>query len=230
MEKCEKEEHGAAVQPENLAATPTIDWTDTRVRDFVERHVTPTMTVREKAVALYYAVRDTIRYDPYRIDLSIAGMKASTTLRQGYGWCVPKAVLLAACCRGCAIPARLGFGDVKNHMTSRRLQEQMQTDIFYWHGFTEIFLDGRWLKATPAFNLSLCDKLGIAPLDFDGHADSIFHAFDRQGNRSMEYLRQRGSFADLPLAEILNTFSRWYPGLLTTLDGDFEQEAANEST
>jgi len=212
-----------------LRVTPSMDWHHPLVGDFVARHVVDDMSELEKSVALYRGVRDEIRYDPYRIDLSPEGVKASATLKNRYGWCVTKAVLLAACCRACAIPARLGFGDVKNHMTTERLRKRMQTDVFYWHGFTEIFLEGRWVKATPAFNRSLCEKLGLEPLDFDGHHDSIFHPFDREGNRFMEYLHQRGSYDDLPLLEIVATFKRYYLQLLEAADGDFEVEAAGEA-
>jgi len=213
---------------ENLAVTPALDWRHPLVGRFVRSHAPSSMTEREKALSLYSAVRDGIRYDPYRLDLSVEGMRASATIEKGYGWCVSKAVLLAACCRAVGIPARLGFGDVKNHMSSERLRQRMKSDVFYWHGFTEILLDNRWLKATPAFNRGLCEKVGIAPLEFDGTRDSIFHEYDRAGNRYMEYLRQRGSYADLPLEEILATFNRHYPSLLAGTGGDFEKEASCE--
>jgi len=211
---------------ENLAVTPALDWRHPLVGRFVRSHAPLSMTEREKALSLYSAVRDSIRYDPYRLDLSVEGMRASVTIEKGYGWCVSKAVLLAACCRAVGIPARLGFGDVKNHMSSERLRQRMQSDVFYWHGFTEILLDDRWLKATPAFNRELCEKVGIAPLEFDGTRDSIFHEYDGAGNRYMEYLRQRGTYADLPLEEILATFRRHYPGLLAETGGDFEKEVS----
>lgn len=214
---------------ETLSATPAIDWRHQVVGDFVARHISKEMTELEKVVALYSAVRDEIRYDPYRIDLSLDGMKASTTLEKGYGWCVTKAVLLAACCRAVGVPARLGFGDVKNHMSTERLRLRMQTDVFYWHGYTEVFLNDRWVKATPAFNRSLCEKQGLLPLEFDGCHDSIFHPYDQAGNRYMEYLHQRGSYDDLPLAEIVATFKSHYRQLLDEADGDFELETAREA-
>jgi transglutaminase-like putative cysteine protease len=124
--------------------------------------------VRERAVSLYLAVRDGFRYDPYRIDLSPQGMRASTVLANGYGWCVPKAVLLTAACRAAGIPARLGFADVRNHLSTERMRQTMKTDLFIWHGYADIWLDGRWVKATPAFNMSLCERFGLLPLDFDG--------------------------------------------------------------
>lgn len=164
----------------------------------------------ERAVRLYYAVRDTVRYDPYRINLTIEGMKASTTLESKTGWCVSKAILLAASLRSIGIPARLGFADVRNHLSTERLRQRMRTDIFYWHGYTEILLAGKWVKATPAFNIELCEKFNLLPLEFDGQNDSLYHPYDREGHRHMEYVNNRGAYSDLPLEEIIETFKEHY--------------------
>jgi len=166
---------------------------------------------RQRAVALYYAVRDGFRYDPYRIDLSPAGMRASTVLANGFGWCVPKATLLAAACRAIGIRARVGFADVRNHLSTARMREVMQTDVFYWHGYAVLLLDGAWRKATPAFNRELCERFDLLPLEFDGRGDSLYHPFDRQGHRHMEYLADRGAFDDVPLARMVQDFARLYP-------------------
>ena len=166
---------------------------------------------RQRAVSLYYAVRDGFRYDPYRIDLSPAGMRASTVLANGFGWCVPKATLLAAACRAIGIPARVGFADVRNHLSTARMREVMQTDVFYWHGYAVLLLDGAWRKATPAFNRELCERFDLLPLEFDGRGDSLYHPFDRQGHRHMEYLADRGAFDDVPLARMTEDFARLYP-------------------
>lgn len=201
------------------------------VRAFARAHATGE-TARARAVALYNAVRDEIRYDPYRVDLSEAGLKASRCLELGYGFCITKAALLAAVLRASGIPARLGFADVRNHLTSPRLRATMQTDIFVFHGYTDIFLDGAWRKATPAFNLALCEKAGILPLEFDGSGDSVFHPFDAAGRRHMEYVRQRGVFPDVPRAEILKAFAEAYPRSAAwnsadapRIEGDFAAEA-----
>ena len=169
---------------------------------------------RERAVSLYYAVRDGFRYDPYRLDLSVTGMRASTVLTAGRGWCVPKATLLAAACRAAGIPARVGYADVRNHLSTERMRQEMQTDLFLWHGYTDIWLDGAWRKATPAFNIELCERFGLKSLEFDGRADSIYHAFDRSGKRHMEYVQMRGSFDDVPLDRIRADFERVYPALM----------------
>jgi transglutaminase-like putative cysteine protease len=166
---------------------------------------------REKAVSLYYAVRDGFRYDPYRVDISPQGLSASAVLARGYGHCISKAVLLAATARACGIGARLGFADVKNHLTSPQLHALLQTDIFYWHGYAELLLDGQWVKATPAFNIELCQKAGVRPLDFDGVHDSLYHEYDISGQKHMEYLNKRGHYVDVPVKEIMSTYLKEYP-------------------
>ena len=148
-------------------------------------------------------------------------MTASRTLENGYGFCVPKAVALAAACRAAGIPAALGFADVRNHLSTPRLTEIMNGDVFYHHGYTSIFLDGRWVKATPAFNKDLCDKAGLNPLEFDGKSDSIFHEFDRAGQRHMEYLAHHGEVADLPFDTFVNVMSSRYPGLMKLAEHDW---------
>lgn len=215
--------------PQTLQATSAVDSNHPRVTAFAAQHARGD-TPREQAQALYLAVRDGLRYDPYRIDLSEHGMKASTALAQGFGWCVPKAVVLAAVARAAGIPARLGFADVRNHLSTERLRQTMQTDVFVWHGYTELWIDGAWRKATPAFNLSLCDKFGLLPLEFDGVHDSLYHPFDRSGQRHMEYVNERGSFDDLPLAQIRASFAEVYPRLIEphAATGDFAEDAAQE--
>jgi len=198
---------------------------------FAREHAQGT-TDRERAVALYYAVRDGFRYDPYSLDLTPKGMQASTVLETGLGWCVPKATLLTAVCRAAGIPARLGYADVRNHLSTERMRQSMQTDVFVWHGFSDIWLDGAWRKATPAFNLSLCEKFGFLPLEFNGVDDSIYHPFDRSGQRHMEYLRQHGSFDDVPLEPMIADFAKYYPGMghlsSALQSADFDADVSRE--
>ena len=155
-------------------------------------------------------------------------MCASHAVEIKAGWCVPKATLLAAVCRAAGIPARLGFADVRNHLSTERMRRNMETELFYWHGYTDIWLNGAWRKATPAFNLSLCQKAGVKPLEFDGSADSIFHEFDNQGRRHMEYVSDRGAYADVPREEMLHAFERLYPNYKTWMQhaasADFERD------
>ena len=214
-----------------LHATTMVDSDHPIVREFAVRHARGADD-RERAVALYLAVRDGLRYDPYRIDLSVHGMKGSTALAQGYGWCVPKAAALAAVCRAAGIPARVGYADVRNHLSTERMRQNMGSDLFVWHGYTDLWLDGQWLKATPAFNIELCDRFGLLPLEFDGRADSIYHPFDRAGQRHMEYVAMHGAFDDVPLQRIVEAFALHYPRMAVKVDagnaGDFMADAASE--
>jgi transglutaminase-like putative cysteine protease len=198
------------------------------VRAFAEEHVGSLDSDRERAVALYYAVRDGIRYDPYELSATIEAMCASGTLAKGRAWCVPKAILLAAACRALGIPARVGFADVRNHLSTERMRRHMNTDVFFWHGYTAIRLDGRWLKATPAFNIELCEKFRLKPLEFDGTTDSLYHSFDLAGNRHMEYLHYRGEFNDVPLDDILATFAEHYD-FSGFGEGDFDEDVESEA-
>lgn len=216
----------------SLSATYFIDKDHPDIAAFSKKHAGTGTTDKERAVSLYYAVRDLIRYNPYSIEPVKSSIKASAVLARGEGYCVAKAVLLAACLRNRGIPARLGFADVKNHLNTERLKALMETDLFVWHGFTEVYLDGKWVKATPAFNLSLCEAFNVKPLEFDGTCDSIFHPFDNLGNRHMEYVTEHGSFDDLPWDRALAAMKQAYPRYFETYErkkGDFRAEAAREN-
>jgi transglutaminase-like putative cysteine protease len=216
--------------PDAWTPTSTIDSDHPTVISFSEAGAAGSRNDRERAVKLYYAVRDGIRYDPYSISMTVPGLKASTTIQAGRGWCVPKAVLLAACCRSLGIPARVGFADVKSHLSTERLRKVMNSDVFYWHGYTAIQLDGTWLKATPAFNIELCEKFRIKPLEFDGTEDSIYHPFDLEGRQHMEYLRFHGEYDDLPLDEIITSYVKHYSGTMYDTSGhDFDQDVEEET-
>lgn len=212
-----------------LDPTPTVDADHPDVIAYAEQNRGPSDDPLKIAVSLYHAVRDDIRYDPYSIEMSVQALKASTTIGTRRAWCVPKAALLAACCRVFKIPARLGYADVRNHLSTKRMREVMKTDIFHWHGYTDIFLNNQWVKATPAFNIELCEKFSIKVLDFDGTGDSIYHPFDLKGNRHMEYLRYRGEFADIPIDLMRDNFIRKYLSDGSLKEGDFDKEV-NEET
>lgn len=213
-----------------LAPTPTIDADHPTVIEFAHSRADGATTDRERAVRLYYAVRDEIRYDPYSLSLTVPGMRASATIGARRGWCVPKAILLAACCRVHRIPARLGFADVRNHLSTERLRKSMGTDVFYWHGYTAIEIEGRWLKATPAFNIELCEKFRIHPLEFDGNEDSIYHPFDLEGRKHMEYIRFHDEHDDLPMADMIATFAKHYsPSMFQAAPGDFDEDVEAET-
>ena len=184
----------------------------------------------ERIILLYEKIRDDIVYDPYIDFLDPSNYRASAVLATRRGFCVGKAALLSACARVIGVPARVGYADVRNHMTSPRLYALLQTDLFVWHSYADIHLNKRWVKATPAFNSALCERLGLHPLEFDGSRDSLFHPFDRAGRKHMEYVLDRGPYADVPFEKIAADFRAHYPALKSRhgLDGDFQQEAVGD--
>lgn len=203
-----------------LEPTWFIDFDDARVSAYADRAAGDASGQTETAIRLFHAVRDDIRYDPYGVSYAPGEFRASSITEADANWCVPKSVLLTAAARYRGIPARLGFADVRNHLTSEKLSASMGTDVFAWHGYTEMLLpdpehpgDVRWFKLSSAFNIELCDRFGVRVLEFDGTDDALMHAFDQAGNRHMEYINERGSFDDLPLDRILSDFAEIYPSM-----------------
>ena len=215
----------------SLASTYFIDHDHPAIVAFARDAVGQTTNERERAAKLFFAVRDGVRYDPYTLDADRARYKASAVLAAGRAFCVPKAILLAAAARAQGIASRLGFCDVTNHLSTPRLVELLGSTVFAFHGFTELLVEGRWVKATCAFNASLCEKFGVPPLDFDGTHDAVLQPYNAAGSRFMEYLKDRGSHDDFPLDEMLRVFREHYPRLMAlwartgSVSGDFEGEA-----
>lgn len=221
-----------AMKPDARYLQPTrfLDSDSPRVRSFAARAVAGAASDLEKSVALYYAVRDGIRYDPYAVRTDPAEYQASTVAALSAAFCIQKAILLGAAARAIGVPSRLGFADVRNHLTSAKLRSTMGSDLFVYHGFTELHLEGKWVKATPAFNLELCRRFGVRPLEFDGRSDSIFHEFDAENRRHMEYVRERGSFAEFPFEEVMIAFRQEYPALFDRLGAEPVRDEAFRPT
>ena len=190
-----------------------VDSADPRVAAFARDVAGSVDDATGRAVRLYYAVRDDITYTPYCDFTDPDTFRASAVLERRAGFCVGKASLLTAAARAAGIPARIGFADVRNHLCTPKLRALMGTDTFVYHGYTDLYLDGRWVKATPAFDRKLCEKFGVKALEFDGRADSLLQPFDVTGRRHMEYLQDRGPRVDVPVAEIVKAFAEAYPGL-----------------
>jgi transglutaminase-like putative cysteine protease len=195
-----------------LAPAEYVDSDHPAIKAFATRTVAPDMSAAEKARRFYLAARE-IRYDP-DLDYSDPEIyRASSVLTAGAGYCVGKASLFAALCRASGIPARVAFADVTNHLSSEKLREKMGTNYFAWHGFTEVFLDSRWVKASPTFNSTLCSRFGVAPLDFDGGSDALLQAYDGEGRTFMKYEVLHGAFHDVPAKFLIAEMARLYPSL-----------------
>jgi transglutaminase-like putative cysteine protease len=191
--------------------TSIIDSDNESIIDFANKSIEPgEADPIATAVKLYYAVRDGIWYDPYYPFYLPEHYRASQVLKSGRGYCVCKASLLCALGRARGIPSRVGFADVRNHLASAQLLEMMGTDLFVYHGFTEFYLEGKWVMATPAFNKELCLKHKVTPLEFNGRENSIFQPYNLEKRKFMEYVTYHGSFADIPVGRIVEAWREAY--------------------
>jgi len=200
-----KEEHLPYLTP-----TRIIDSDQESIRDYARENTGGSTEPVEIGVKLYLAVRDGIIYDPYAPFYLPEHYRASYVLKRGRSFCIPKASLLCALGRACGIPSRVGFADVRNHLATKQLIEFLGSDLFVYHGFTEFWLEGKWVKATPAFNSDLCKRHHVPPLEFNGREDSIFQPYNLQRQRFMEYVAFHGVYADIPVDRIVTGWENTY--------------------
>ena len=205
--------------PEYLRPTRFLDCDSESVRRFAEGAAGSGSEI-EKATRLFYAVRDSIRYDPFAVSPAPEGYVASGVLAAGRAFCIPKAILLAAAARAVGIPAAIGLSDVINHLTTEKLKARMggQT-LFIHHGYAVLHLEGAWIKAAPAFNIELCRRFHVLSTEFDGRSDAIFQEYDALDRRHMEYVRHSGIWSDFPFEKVMADFRALYPARLFEADG-----------
>ena len=210
-----------------LQQTKYFDFNNERVREFATEAIKGVSTNKEKAIKLFYAVRDQIRYDPYSISLDPESYKASEVLIKGRAYCLPKANLLIACTRSIGIPTGIGLSDVYNHLCTPRLRHIMGgKELFLHHGYAVMFIDGQWVKAAPAFNIELCTKFNVLPTEFNGQNDALFQPYDAAGRQHMEYKCDHGIWSDFPMDRVTKDFTAYYP---SSLYDDEARAIANEN-
>lgn len=205
----------SACLPEFLVSTAFVDSDSSEVREFASESLSGgrDLSATDKAIRLFDTVRDRIRYDPFNVGTTEDDYRASRIATKPSNYCVPKAILLTAALRAVGIPAAVGFADVRNHLNSPKLADLMGTDLFIYHGYVALWLNDQMFKVTPAFNTELCERFGVRQLIFDGKSDALFHEFDASNHRHMEYVNDRGWFADPPIRQLLQDFRATYPRL-----------------
>ena len=213
-----------------LTPTPIINSDHKMIIDYAMEAIGGSKDPLEQAVKIYYKVRDGIWYTPYYPFYLPEHYRASNVLKSGKGYCVCKASLLCALGRVCGIPSRIGFADVRNHLATKQLIEFLGTDLFVYHGFVEFYLKGKWVKATPAFNRELCERHGVAPLEFNGLEDSIFQPYSLEKKQFMEYVADHGTCADIPVDTIVVAWKEAYgKDRVTTWIAQFEKSGGRSS-
>jgi transglutaminase-like putative cysteine protease len=193
-----------------LQPTAIIDSDDPRLVALAEQITAGLDRPEDRAVALFEYVRDNIRYNPYSPFFLPEHYRPTFTLDRGKGYCVQKSALLVGLARAAGIPARLIFADIRILRFDGPLREMMDTDLFTYHGYVEMFVRDRWLRVTPSFELPLCERLGLKAVVFDGTRDAIFHKHDLAGRPHVVYVTHHGSYADVPVADIVAAWKRVY--------------------
>jgi len=191
-----------------LEATEAIDCDSEAIQRLAEDLTSGCASDEEKAVKLFYFVRDSIRYNIYMISAYLEDFKASTVLARGKGYCVQKAVLLTALGRAARIPTRLAFAKIKNSRVPPSLLEKTGTNIFPAHGYNQFQLLGRWVSAAATFDKELCQKNGLLSVEFDGVHDALLPRADLAGNPYIEYVELYGPQADVPMEWIRERVAR----------------------
>ena len=199
-------------QIDSIYLTPTqiIDSDHPTLQEYAMRVVGSSLDPVNRAIKLFHAVRDDIRYDPYSPFYLPEHYRASWVFQRGRSFCIPKASLLCALGRVCGIPSRVGFATVRNHLATRQLLDFMGSDLFVYHGFVEFYLERKWVKATPAFNRELCWRHGVDPLEFNGREDALFQPFNSRNEKFMDYLEYTGTYADIPVSAIVEGWETAY--------------------
>lgn len=197
-----------------LKETEFLDYSHPLFDEFL-KDLPPTSSQEETALALYFHVRDAFLYDPYHLDISASGLKASNVFLKKRAWCVEKANVLAACARKLGIPSKLGYAIVKNHIGVEKLTQYLKCEEIVFHGYVSLFIDGKWIKCTPAFDKRICKISGVSPLDWNGKEDSLFQEYEAE-KRFMEYLHFYGEFEDVPIQLMNAEMKKYYPHLFET--------------
>ena len=203
-----------------LRPTPTIDCDTESVKEKAQNLTKGQEEVIEKAKSLFYFVRDEIKYNPYVLIDRIEYYRASRILDIGEGFCIQKAVLLAALTRAVGIPARLRFADIRNHLLPDKLRELAGTNLLL-HGYNDLYIEGKWTKSTPTFDLKTCQENRIIPVEFDGKRDATFHSHNLDGKLHIEYVQDHGHYDELPFDKITNLG-------LQAFDADFLERMREE--
>lgn len=193
-----------------LTPTEFFDFDKPRVKKQALEIIKNSTSKKEKSIALFYWVRDKIRYNMYAFYMLKSNFKASTTLRRRNGFCVSKAILLSTFARAVGIPARLHLADIINHKAPKKAIAHMKTNVFYFHGYSELLINDKWVKATPVFDKKTCEKAGYPLVEFNGEDDAMLAPFDSEGNKFVEYVNDRSTFHDFPYEHVEEIFNEKY--------------------
>ncbi len=198
-----------------LQATPDIDCNHSAIIQLSESLTRDCSSASDKAVKLFYYVRDECHYNMYATTGERSAYRSSAIMESGQGWCLQKAVLLASLGRAAGIPSRLILVSIRNHKSPPEAVEFMGTNVFFPHAYNHFFLNGQWVKAAATFDKEICDRIQVPAVEFDGVHDAILPGQDLNGQPYIDYLEEYGYFSDLPWEMIMENSSKLYGDLMS---------------
>jgi len=201
----------------SLQETCYYNFSDPVVQEFLKK-VDQQQSKNEQAIELYLLVRDGWKYNPLVYHTKKEHFTASEIMQREGGHCLDKSIILITGLRALGIPAKIHLAKVKNHIGVERIIELLGNDELAPHGYVEAMLNGKWVACAPAFNQSLCEKLGVDVLEFNGKNDSIFQPYNAKGDQFMQYLEDYGTFDDFPYDFVMQTLVNHYPKLKTLME------------
>lgn len=126
-----------------LESTQLLDFNTSAIQQLIENRNWQQLNEKEKIKAAYDFVRNEIKFGYNRAD----DIPASEVLKDGFGQCNTKSILLMALLRGLDIPCRIhGF------FIDKKMQKGALTGITYLfapkkivHAWTEVYYDNQWI-------------------------------------------------------------------------------------
>lgn len=193
-----------------LLPTSFLDSDHPDIVNLVNRLTEPNDSDREKAKKIFYFVRDSIHYDMYAVSNVGDDYKASSILKQGRGYCVQKAIILAAMGRAVGIPSRLVLVAIRNHKAPADALEIMKTDIFFPHMYNQFYINSTWINVAATFDRDICERINVPWVEFDGVSDALLPSYGNDGKPYIEYLDRYGDFDDFPFQLVLEKLPHYY--------------------
>lgn len=177
-------------------------------------------SANERIQKIFYYVRDEIPYNMYAVSGNKEYYKASKIMETGNGYCVQKAILFTAMGRVASVPSRLVLVAIRNHLTPPEVVKLLGGDVFFPHAYSQFFLDGKWVNVAATYDKPLCERIGAAVPEFDGHSDTLLPKTDLKGRQFIEYISNYGTFDDLPWDFITEKLPEYYGEGLDLWFGD----------
>jgi transglutaminase-like putative cysteine protease len=147
---------------------------------------------RERAIKLFYWVRDSIAY------CIESDRSALEVLREGRGVCVTKTLLHVALLRAAGVAARIGHADYRADVLRAIFPDSYmdrQPEVYPLHTFAEVYLDGQWITCDATIDREFGAEFGFPVMEFDGvhptdtmvgEANTVRRYSSRSGPEMME--------------------------------------------